>query len=377
MLKGIHLTLMIGPVVPVPVPEAVLNALQSVQVSIGGDSKTPSGFELTFALGNRSPLQTLFLLIGGSLPPILRVILVVTVNGLPEVLIDGVVTQQQIQPGPDPAHSVLTLTGVDLTAVMGLIDLDGVPYPAMPPEARVALMLAKYAWLGIVPLIIPSLLSDVPIPTQEIPRQQSHDLDYINDLADKAGYVFYLNPGPLPGMNVAYWGPEIRVGVPQPALNLDMDAFRNVEHLTFSFDADHKAMPIVFIQNPETKVPIPIPIPDISPLSPPLGLLPPIPKQFPQLRDTAKLSPIKAILTGMVVAARTSDAVTGTGSLDVLRYGRLLKARQLVGVRGAGTAYDGLYYVKSVTHSIKVGEYKQSFSLVRNGLVSTLSQVPA
>jgi len=40
-------------------------------------------------------------------------------------------------------------------------------------------------------------------------------------------------------------------------------------------------------------------------------------------------------------------------------------------------AFDGLYYVKSVTHSIKRGEYKQNFSLTRNGLISTVPSVPA
>jgi hypothetical protein len=54
----------------------------------------------------------------------------------------------------------------------------------------------------------------------------------------------------------------------------------------------------------------------------------------------------------------------------------VLRARQLVGVRGAGPAYDGLYYVKSVTHNIKHGEYKQSFSLTRNALISTVPAVP-
>jgi hypothetical protein len=49
----------------------------------------------------------------------------------------------------------------------------------------------------------------------------------------------------------------------------------------------------------------------------------------------------------------------------------------LVGVRGAGLAYDGLYYVKSVTHKIKAGEYKQLFELTRNGLISTLPRVAA
>jgi hypothetical protein len=72
-----------------------------------------------------------------------------------------------------------------------------------------------------------------------------------------------------------------------------------------------------------------------------------------------------------------SETVTGEGSLDVLRYGRILKARQLVGVRGAGLAFDGLHYVRSVTHTIKPGEYKQSFKLSRNGLISTVPRVIA
>ena len=55
--------------------------------------------------------------------------------------------------------------------------------------------------------------------------------------------------------------------------------------------------------------------------------------------------------------------------------GGVLNARSLVGVRGAGHAFDGLYYVKSVTHKIKRGEYKQSFTLTRNGLVSTVPTV--
>ena len=79
----------------------------------------------------------------------------------------------------------------------------------------------------------------------------------------------------------------------------------------------------------------------------------------------------------MAKAARTADAVNGEGSLDVLRYGRLLQPRRLVGVRGAGMAFDGLHYVQSVTHQIKRGEYKQGFTLARNGLVSTLPSVPA
>jgi hypothetical protein len=54
----------------------------------------------------------------------------------------------------------------------------------------------------------------------------------------------------------------------------------------------------------------------------------------------------------------------------------VLKSRQLVGVRGAGLAFDGLYYVKRVDSTLKAGEFRQQFSLARNGLISTLPLVP-
>ena len=375
MLKGLHLTLMIGPAVPVPVPQAVLDALTGVEVVTAG-GETASGFTLTFAVGARSPLQTLFLLAGGASVPLVRVVLVATVNGVPEVLIDGVMTNHQYSAGAD-GKGTLRVMGKDLTAVMDYQEFSGLPYPAMTVDVRVLLILAKYAVLGVIPLVIPSILVDVPIPTERIPRHQGTDLAYVRLLAHEVGYVFYLTPGPAPGTSFAYWGPEVRVGIPQPALNTgEMDAHANVDALSFTFNGESAALPIVFVHEPITKAPIPIPIPDISLLNPPLGLIPPIPKQLRFIKDTAKFSPLRAALFGLGEASRANEAVSATGSLDVLRYGRVLKARGLVGVRGAGEAFDGLYYVKSVTHTLKRGEYKQSFTLTRNGLVSTVSAVP-
>ncbi|MBE9571502.1 MAG: hypothetical protein IMF11_12810 [Proteobacteria bacterium] len=374
MLKGkISLTLMIGPVVPVSVSKAIIDALTSVEVrSAAGE---PSGFQMTFAFSSKSPLNTLLLLLG-QVGPIIRSIIVVTVNGTPHVLMDGVIVNHQVTPNVETGQSTLTVTGSDLTAVMAAIDFTGIPYSAMPAEARVALIIAKYAVFGMIPLVIPSVFMDVPLPVSRIPTHQGTDLEYIESLSRNVGYVFYIEPGPAPGTNVAYWGPEIKVGVPQPALNVNMDAHTNLESLNFNFNGASRTMPIVFIQNEETRAPIPIPIPDISPLNPPLGLIPPIPAQFRMMRNTANLNPVQAIALGLAEASRTSDAVTGTGSLDVLRYGSILKARGLVGVRGAGQAFNGLYFVKSVTHKIKRGEYKQDFTLTRNGLVSTVPKVP-
>jgi len=95
------------------------------------------------------------------------------------------------------------------------------------------------------------------------------------------------------------------------------------------------------------------------------------------MKETAKLNPVQAIGRGVAEAAKSQDSVSASGSLNVLRYGRLLKARQLVGVRGVGVAYDGLYFVQSVTSTLKRGEFKQSFNLTRNGLISITPTVPA
>jgi hypothetical protein len=293
------------------------------------------------------------------------------------VLIDGVMTNHQMAPGSGSQNPTLTIIGEDLTRVMDYIDFTGIPYPAMPPEARILLILAKYAVFGVIPMVIPSIMLDVPIPIDRIPVQQGTDLAYVRKLADDVGYSFFVKPGPSPGASVAYWGPDIKVGSPQPALNMDMDAQTNVESLSFTFNSNAGTLPLVYIQEQYSKVPILIPIPDITPLNPPLGLIPPLPTQFPIMDGTANLSPIQAILIGLAKAAKKADAVSATGTVDVLRYGSVLQARGLVGVRGAGSPFDGLYYVKSVKHDIKRGEYKQNFTLARNGLMSTVSQVPA
>ncbi len=378
LAKGIHLTLMIGPIVPVPVPQMVMNALDSVQVTTAAGAA--SGFQMSFQFSSKSELNTFFIIAGamnsGPATPPLRVMLTITLNGTPQPLFDGVMTNVEVQAGSNGAPGTVTVTGEDLTKVMDMLDFSGLPYPALPIEARVALICAKYAAFGLIPLVIPVLFPDVPIPVDKIPAHKGTDLQYIQQLAEEAGYIFYIEPGPAAGTNIAYFGPEIKVGVPQPALNVDMDGLTNVENMNFSFDPTKGVLPVVFIQNQLTRFPIPIPIPNINPLQPPLGALSTTLSNLKILKDTAKMNPMQAILRGLNEAKKSQDSVSANGSINVLRYGRPLKDRQRVGVRGAGIAYDGLYFVQSVTSTLKRGEFKQSFNLTRNGLISITPRVP-
>lgn len=375
MIKGIDLTVMFGPGVPVAAPRSVVDALQSVTIQ-ENSGETQSGFDMMFALEKDSPLNTIFLLAGGAALPILRVALIATINGRATPLINGVITRTELTPGSGDQPSMLKVMGRDLTAAMELLDFSGLPYYGMPPFVRVGLILAKYAWLGVVPQVIPSL-EGPPLPTERLPRHQDTDLAYVRMLAREAGYTFFMKPGPAPATSYAYWGPEVRIGQTQPALTIESGSPTNAEELRFTFNKDGTEIPIVYIQNSLTKVPIPIPIPSATPFQPPLGAIPPLPPKIARLRNTARLNPMEALVRGFAHAARHSDAVSGSGRIDVVRYGHVLRARGLVGVRGAGRAFDGVHYVETVTHELKRGSYKQSFTLKRSGLLPTQASVPA
>jgi hypothetical protein len=368
LFDAAHLTLLIGPLpVPLPAPLPVMEALQRVEVN---SSRERSGFQITFSMGKTSPLQTALLPAGFFDPMITRVVIMVTFKGIPNVLMDGVVTRQEMQPGNEPGQSTLTITGEDLSILMDVIELR-VPFVAMPEVARINLILAKYAAFGVVPLVVPPPVLSVDSPTSRFDTQDGTDRAYIKGLAAQSGYVFFVEPGPLPLQSIAYFGPDIRIPVPQPALSVNSDWDTNVESLSFSLDGLAKKTVIMFTFDPVTrKIPLPIPVPDINPLHPPLGLRQTPPAKVSFATDTTHLTPTELAKRAFGIMLQSADAISGSGSLDVARYGHVLRARMLVGVRGAGIAYDGMYYVDSVTHSIKHGEYKQNFQISRDGLIS-------
>ena len=185
--------------------------------------------------------------------------------------------------------------------------------------------------------------------------------------------MFYVEPGPAPG---AASPTSVRTSASRFRSRRSTSTWMprtNVESLSFSLDGTAKKITVITILDPVTKkIPIPIPVPNLSILRPPLGARPTPPAKVEFAEGMAALSPPTRANRALGIMFSASDAITGSGSLDVLRYGGVLRSRMLVGVRGAGLAYDGLYYVNSVTHNLKRGEYKQNFSLSRDGLISNV-----
>jgi hypothetical protein len=363
---------MIGPMVVEDAPRSVMEALTSVTVTAGSGGNSNSSFSLSFATSKESELMT-DLLPGGYFDPPSRVVISATLNGTTTVLIDGIITSQEVVPSDEAGKSQLSIKGDDLTKIIDLIDWSGIiPYPAMPAEARIVLMLAKYMPLyGIVPMVIPSVLLFVDNPLERIDSQTGTDLAYIRALAERAGYTFFIVPGPVAGASIAYWGPKLRASIPflptPTPFAIDWDGSSNVESLQFSFDGFQNVQYVVMYKVSELPVPLPIPVPGITPLSPPLGTKIPFPLNWQQV-ELSPYNPIQAAAVALARAADASYGISGSGTLDVLRYGEILNPRTVVQVQGAGQTFDGDYFVNSVTHTIRPGSYKQNFSLIRNAL---------
>jgi hypothetical protein len=377
MILGIHLLMLVGPGVPVPAPLPLTDALSGIQVTHNDSGR--SGFQLTFQVGRRgmADLVDYDLLLHPLLQPMSRVILTVIFNGTPRVLSDGFITDRALSPGNEPGASTLTVNGEDVSVMMDLMQIT-ISHPAQNETAIAFLILNRYqAYLLSTPLVLPAP-SVPPSPTQTIPQQHSSDREMLEAMAGRHDFRFFIMPGLFPGQNFAYWGPKPVLSLPQRALSVNLGPFSNVETLTFQ---QHGLAPTAIVDIVPGPQNVPTPVAAPLPTMAPTALLPLPPLRLSLMHGNLSNADVNRedmqrgvdYMTLMAHARSEVNrsynrAVTASGSLDALQYGDMLMARGLVQVRGAGLSHNGDYYVKSVTHNISKGSYKQSFSLEREGL---------
>ncbi len=389
---SMHVTLLCGPVVPLPASMELTGSLSGVTVKRSASS--PSTCQLSFH--SRKVLMGLdyHAVTNLQLLQFNRVVVIVTIDLFPMVLFDGFITNREL--GVESEEANLTVTCEDVRVKMDQVEVP-LSYPFFLNVAKVYAILGRYAVLGVTPLAIPPLTDDIEISTTE--QQMTTDKALIEKMAAAAGYEFTIFPGPLPGQSIAYFGPKNRLYPPQPALTANQGPATNVESMSASHNP--QAPQITYGTQLVEKIPIPYTSlaysrmppyslePAILSLFSPLGLLP---EAFPAVLP---ILPIKVkhrqkagrdITDALGYAQGESDLATDktvslSGSLDAERYGWALMAPGVVGVRGMGIGFDGFYNVESVTHNIKLDRgsmsYKQSFELAREGMYGLTPMVPA
>ena len=368
-LSSIYLNLLIGASVPAPVSSSVMEAIDSIEVTHQDEGR--SGFQIVLKVGRSglSDMADFNLLKDPVFRPFNRVIINVIFNAIPIVLMDGIITHQQLSPGNEPGASRFTVTGEDVSVMMDMEERD-VEHPAQDEIMIANTIIMSYARYGLVPKVIPPATMDTPVPTDRTPVQQGTDLQYLQEMAGRYGYVFYVTPGPIPGQNTAYWGPPIRDGVPQKALSVNMGPNTNVSQINFTYNALRPSRQSGSVQDRSSNEDTPVET--SSSIRTPLSSQPAIQANQPNVRTRrfrrSGLTTSQAYAQAQgLTDSSTDETVTASGELDATIYGDVLQPRGLVGVRGVGNTYNGTYYVQRVTHSIKKNEYKQRFTLSREG----------
>ncbi len=370
MLDGVRLTLLLGPRQPVPAPAPLVEALSSVEVVHNDDDR--SGFTATFQFDPsrggavRKAGQSLLAADG-------RLRLLVSLAGRPRALLDGVITQQQLSRSSDAGGSTLTVTGEDLGALM---DRKSRQHAHAAPDlaAVVTRTLADYESAGVLAKVVPLAAAGAGAE-EELFSQNSTDYAFLRDLAGRYGYSFHLSPHEVGSL--AYWGPPLRGPAKHRAISVDFGPATNVQSIQFRYDSLGPERVTGYVLDPNTNALVPVSS-DGDPGAP-LSREGATRGPATVARNARILGPSRSVADAMARArghARSrQDALVAEGELDLARYGDLLQVRSLVGVRGAGAEYDGLYAVKQVRHQIRRGGHTMRFTLHREGFGTTVPGV--
>jgi len=376
-ILGIHVRLLIGPTIPIPVTPDLTNSIKSIEVTNKDVDK--DGFQIVFNAG-RSGIKDIFdypHLINPLLKPGNRVIIQVMFGIKPTILIDGIIRHQQLSPSNSPSQTTLTITGEDISTLMDKTE-EPVPHPNLSDSLAATKIILKYATDGIKPDVVAPLIEETTPETDSTPNQRSTDLKYLQDLAKKYSHVFYIEPTDVPLVNTAYWGPPKILTTAQKALSVNMGSSTNVESINFQYNALSPVQVRGYVMDRISGIEIPI-VAAVSarpPLSAqPASIVNQSHTQTRQVTGEGGSSALQAQNQAQTELEDSVNVVNVTGDLDALKYDDILRARTIVELRGVGFSHDGRYYVKSVTHKIEPGKYKQGFTLTREGLGSLVPMV--
>ena len=346
-----------------PLPAPLLWALEGIEAECSVE--TASILRLRFRLTRN--------FIGDWDPPIADIfrpnlpVSVAVAAGLPipEVVVNGFVREVRQTGGGAQSGTTAEVVAMDATAtIMNLIE-QPMPHPNLDPATIATLIFGRYA-IRPTPLPTPPTRTVMDITT----IQRGTDARMLREMARALSYECYLQPDPITGLDLGHFHPPLTMLPQQGVLSVDFGAATNLHDFNVGYDTLAPTGVISLGVDPNTGVPIPAPA--LASLQPPEGLehtlmraLPP-PIRRPTARDAA--NPAELFRQNQAIADRSSRAITASGSVDALKYGRLLRPGLPVLVRGAGRAHSGKYYVTAVSHSISTAAWTQSFRATRNAL---------
>lgn len=366
---GIKLKIAIGKDDLKPPPLLFMDSLRELEVTHSNEGH--SGFQITLSRSRCASkrIDDYSLLESGLLEPFNRVIMTVVISGSkPMILMDGVITQQQLLLNEQSQESNIIVTGEDVSVMMDMEERTR-EFPERDEHERAKEIINDPTYLKY------SLKAEIkkpdhiyePDPNENTPVKSGRtDLNYLREMAKKFNYVFYIIPGQNSGENIAYWGPPWKKDPPdqlQKPLFVNMGPNTNVKSINFTYNALSLIKVTAKAEDNGNNKAISA---EAFPLSQFVGrqrMSEQSLKHLLLIQQDLNVSKAKIMVKGMA-AASADQALTAQGELDTISYGGILWPHRSVEIKGAGKSYGGEWHVKQVTHSLRSGGgYTQRFML--------------
>jgi phage protein D len=363
-MQGVAYTLLFG---HVPAPAPLVDAVQ--EITIDASIEEASVLRVRFGI-TKSTIGEWSILDIDPFRPLLPLGVRIQ-HGIhpPEAVVNGFVTDHHVTYADTPGNSSLEVTAMDATFVMNMTE-KVMPWPNMPDAAIAAAIFGQNA---VIPKVDPT--APVLVEPEGTTTQRGTDIRFLRRLARRNGFDCYVQPEPLSGLDVGYFGSRSLVGLPQAVLNVSFGGDTNVSAFNVRYELAKPTMAIATQLDTTTKTPQPGPAP--ASLLPPLGLEPTLLRELPpgMVRPTGTgvthAGDLQKAAQGIVDRSTWAVACEGTVGADV----GVLRPGGLVAIRGAGRLYNGNWFVTRVRHTLGAGRYEQHFEAVRNAVTETGAEV--
>jgi hypothetical protein len=287
---------------------------------------------------------------------------------LPEAIINGFVTSQEVTYADDPGASVLEVTGMDVTMKMNLEEKI-TPWPNLPDSVVATTLFGQYE-------VVPNVTSTSPVlvDPQGTTIQRGSDIRFLRRLAARNGFDCYVQPEAITGLDFGYFGPPQVQGTPQAVLTVHAGPQSNVLDFHVHYEMTQPTMATASALDDDTKSSQQgqASSPQVTALGSDdtLTRLPTQPIALPAQTGLMETSGLQTLAQAIVDRSTWAIVASGTAGPDV----GVLRPGGIVNVRGAGQLHSGSYYVTRVVHVFGQDGYTQRFEARRNAVGLTGSE---
>jgi phage protein D len=346
----------------VPASSDLQAAIQQIEVEDHADMADM--FRLRAAIGVKNGCADWTVVDDELFPRLAAIKVAVTIgNGPTEPLIEAYVIETNVDFSNQPGQSVLNVVAMDPTVRMNLEEKVR-PWPNMA-DSDIASAIFEDRDYGFVPVVEQTQPSRQEVDYTTM--QRGTDIRFLQQLAGRNGYECYVEVNPSTRLTEGHFHPPRLEQRPQGVLSVNMGEATNVNSFSARYDMLRPTTAQVTGLDIETQADQPAQAESLA--VPELGSEPSLNgnRQRRVLLSRTGLAETGELQAyAQAVVDQSGWAITADGELNTVAYGRVLRAKRPVLVRGAGRQFNGTYYAKKVLHTFTGDSYTQRFTLSRN-----------